>query len=143
VKHGVRIDSRESRNKGKDSSRVFACEEIFYLALLEGLYMLGQALKGNFRPRTESRRDLPAQPQPGEIVIETILYLNAARRTFLELVRRRCKTPPFGSISASVLQTLGNIGMSRLLKGARATQHGGCSCLSYHGSLTVRMSRAI
>ena len=93
AKHGVRIDSRENRNKGKESSRAFACEEIFYLALLEGLYILGQALKGNFRPRTESRRDLPAQPQPGEIVIETILYLNAARRTFLELVQAALQHP--------------------------------------------------
>jgi hypothetical protein len=56
------------------------------LALFEGLHILSQALNGKFSSGGPGHEPVSV-PKPGDIVVETILYLNAARRTFLELVQ--------------------------------------------------------
>ena len=56
------------------------------MALFEGLHILSQALNGEFSSGGPGHEPVSV-PKPGDIVVETILYLNAARRTFLELVQ--------------------------------------------------------
>jgi hypothetical protein len=80
------IAPRDQKILSLDSNRAFACKEIFYLALFEGLHILSQALNGEFSSGGPGGR-LVSVPKPGDIVVETILYLNAARRTFLELMQ--------------------------------------------------------
>jgi hypothetical protein len=87
------IAPRDRKTLFLDSNRAFACKEIFYLALFEGLHILSQALNGEFPPRGPGR-PLASVPRPGDIVVETILYLNAARRTFLELVQAALSDSP-------------------------------------------------
>ena len=83
-RYNVPIPARGRGNSTTSEARVYACEEIFYLALLEGLHVLGQALNGQFYKKGCTE---PCAVRPGDIVIETILYMNTARRTFLELVQ--------------------------------------------------------
>ena len=45
------IAPRDRKTLILDSNRAFACKEIFYLALFEGLHILSQALNGEFRSR--------------------------------------------------------------------------------------------
>ena len=97
------------------------------MALFEGLHILSQALNGEFSSGGPGHPPVSV-PKPGDIVVETILYLNAARRTFLELVQAALLDSAILAEFRISAPNPGRIGMSKHLRDARATQLGGSSC---------------